>query len=81
MHKNGESENLAELIKSKVLSTIEGAEFLSHDGNNLIFSLPSRQKEDYPQLLQLLESKEATEMYGIMNISLSNTSLEDVFIK
>lgn len=74
---NGEEENINE-IKSFVTQQIQNSKFISQNGKNLVFLLPLEGSQISPFLTNLEREKE---QFDIENLSLTLTTLEDVFLK
>ena len=68
-----------EIIFNFVTSRIEKAELVDHNCSEITFSIPYSQNTSYKQVFNQIE--ENMEELGIDNIGLSDTSLEEIFIK
>lgn len=68
-------ENISERIKN----TIPSATLSSVDGQNVVYVLPTAQKVNFQELFSSLET--AKDSLQIEHMSISITTLEDVFLK
>ncbi|XP_074030310.1 phospholipid-transporting ATPase ABCA3 [Leptinotarsa decemlineata] len=71
--------NKISLIRKEVDRHIHGNQLKSQDGNHIVFVLPFESNTELANLLEELEKKKNE--LGIANISVTVTTLEDVFLK
>ncbi|KAL7700256.1 ABC1 transporter, partial [Lotmaria passim] len=65
-------------VDELVLGAVEGATVLGHNGCELSYQLPTASEDQFPALLNEIDSVEAV---GIRGYSLAATTLEEVFLK
>ncbi|KAL7700255.1 ABC1 transporter [Lotmaria passim] len=65
-------------IDEMVVAYVDGATVMGHNGCELSYQLPSRSVDQFPALLNYIDSKDTV---GIRGYSLAATTLEEVFLK